>query len=249
MTNINNVAAIVLAAGKGTRMHAKNKNKVAFKLNGQPMITHAVENLHKAGVDQVIVVVGFQAESVREALGNTVTYVEQAEQLGTGHAIRVALPALNGGVDTVLSVYGDDSAFYPPELYESMAEKRRQLGVDLLFLTVKKDDPTGLGRIVRDTAGKVLRIVEEKNATESEKAIKEINTGFYCFSRVFLEKYIDEIQKNSVTGEYYLTDMVEIALHAGCQVEALCLSDSSVWQGVNNRSDFARAQKKAHEQT
>ena len=245
--DLSHTAAIVLAAGKGTRMKAKHKNKVAFKLNGQPMVAHTVDHLREARVGQIVAVIGFQGESVRAALDGGVAYVEQSEQLGTGHAIRVALPSLQKGVDTILSVYGDDSAFYPPALYQEVVEKQQSSGADLLFLTVKKDDPTGLGRIVRDSAGKVLRIVEEKNANDEEKKIQEINTGFYCFKRSFLEKYIVEIQKNPISGEYYLTDMVEIALRAGCKVEALCLPDSSVWHGVNNRSDFAKAQKKAHE--
>lgn len=244
MTDLTNTAAIILAAGKGTRIQAKNKNKVAFRLNGKSMIAYTVEHLRAAGIHQIYAVVGFQADSVRQVLGDQVEYVEQAEQLGTGHAVKSALPYLPADVRTVLSVYGDDSAFYPPSLYQEMITKRALHGCEILFLTVRKDDPTGLGRIVRDGEGRIVKIVEEKNASESEKKIQEINTGFYCFDRRFLEQYIDSLEKNSVTGEYYLTDMVEIALRNGKQVEALFVTDGSIWHGVNTREDLAKAKLK-----
>ena len=243
-SNLDHVAAVVLAAGKGSRMHAKTKNKVAFKIAGKPMIAHAVNHLRQSGITKIIAVVGFQADSVKKALGNKVIYATQPQQLGTGDAIKIALPLITPGVKTVLAVYGDDSAFYPPELFIEMVTKKQELGCDLLFLTIHKDDPTGLGRIVRDSRGKVARIVEEKNATGQEKKIQEINTGFYCFDRSFLFNYINEIAANPLTGEYYLTDMVEIALKHGKKVEALFIADDSIWHGVNNRSDFAHAQAK-----
>lgn len=240
-----NTAAIVLAAGRGTRMKAKTKNKVAFSLQGKPMITHTVDHLVEAGVAQIIAVVGFAAESVKIALGDRVDYATQNEPLGTGDALKAALPSLEPKIDTVLTVYGDDSAFYPVSLYHEMVAELKTKECDLLFLTIHKDDPTGLGRIVRNSIGEVERIVEEKNATDTEKKIQEINTGFYCFKRDFLEKYIGDIQKNPLTGEYYATDMVEIALRNNKKVCAYFRPDSSIWHGVNNRSDWARAQKKA----
>ncbi len=243
--NLNNTAAIVLAAGRGTRMKAKTKNKVAFSLHGKPMVAHTVDHLTLAGVAQIIAVVGFAKESVKAALGERVDYATQSEPLGTGHALKAAIPTLNSNIDTVLTVYGDDSAFYPVSLYHEMVEELKLKNCDLLFLTIHKDDPTGLGRIVRSQSGGIERIVEEKNATDEERKIKEINTGFYCFNRSFLEKYIDQIQKNPLTGEYYATDMVEIALRNNKKVCAYFRPDSSIWHGVNNRSDWARAQKKA----
>lgn len=245
MTNqFTQTTAIILAAGRGSRMKAKTKNKVAFKLNGQPMITHTVDHLRQAGITSIIAVVGYQSDSVRSALGDQVSYAVQAEQLGTGDAIASALPLIPPDCQTVLAVSGDDSAFYPPPLYADMVAKKTALGCDLLFLTIHKDDPTGLGRIVRDERGNILRIVEEKNATDAERKIQEINTGFYCFDRDFLTSYIDQIAKNPVSGEYYLTDMVEIALKHNKKVEAFFVKDDSIWHGVNNRSDFARAQVK-----
>lgn len=242
--NLNQTAAIILAAGKGTRMKAKNKNKVAFKLHGKPMICHTVEHLKAAGVGQIVTVVGFAADSVRTALGDTVDYAIQEVPEGTGDALRVAMPKLNSQVNTVLMVSGDDSAFYPPSLYQELITEMQLCQSDLIFLTIHKDDPTGLGRIVRDANGEVVRIVEEKNATETERKIQEINTGFYCFRRDFLEQYLGEIQKNSVSGEYYATDLVEIALRHGKKVTAYYREDGSIWHGVNNRHDWAQAQRK-----
>lgn len=243
--NLTHTAAIVLAAGRGTRMKAKTKNKVAFNLHGKPMVAHTVDHLLEAGVAQIVAVVGFAAESVRAALGDRVEYATQSEPLGTGDALKSAIPNLNSSIQTVLTVYGDDSAFYPVSLYSEMVSELETKKCDLLFLTIHKDDPTGLGRIVRNKLGEVERIVEEKNATEKEKKIQEINTGFYCFRCDFLKKYIGEIKKNPLTGEYYATDMVEIALSNGKKVCAYFRPDSSIWHGVNNRSDWARAQKKA----
>lgn len=244
ISDLHHTAAIILAAGRGSRMKAKHKNKVTFKVGGEPMITHTVKHLHDAGVGQIIAVVGYQAESVREALGDQVEYAVQTTQLGTGDALKAGLPVLSPEITSVLAMYGDDSAFYPPELFQNMVAKQAALGCDLLFLTIHKDDPTGLGRIVRDSQGKVVKIVEEKNASETEKQIQEINTGFYCFDKQFLLSYIDRIKSNPVSGEYYLTDLVEIALSAGKSVEAYFVADDSIWHGVNNRSDFIKAQKK-----
>ena len=242
--DLHHTAAVVLAAGRGTRMHAKSKNKVAFKLNGSPMIAHTVDHLTQAGITEIIAVVGFQEHSVRAALGDSVVYALQKDQRGTGDAVQAALPLITLEVVTVLAVYGDDSAFYPPALFKEMIQKQQSLGCDLLFLTIHKDDPTGLGRIVRDKAGKILRIIEEKNASQEEKKIHEINTGFYCFDRAFLETYLGQIKPNPLTGEYYLTDMIEIALKNGKKVEALFVTDDSIWHGINNRADFAKAKTK-----
>jgi bifunctional UDP-N-acetylglucosamine pyrophosphorylase/glucosamine-1-phosphate N-acetyltransferase len=243
-SNLTHTAAIILAAGRGSRMKAKSKNKVAFKINGRSMVGYTVDHLLEAGIKDITAVVGFQADSVRSALKDQVAYVIQEEQLGTGDAIKTAVSSIGSNIETVLTVYGDDSAFYPASLFQEMVAKKETEHCDLLFLTIHKEDPTGLGRIVRDATGKISRIVEEKNATEEERQIKEINTGFYCFDKEFLVDHIGDIQKNPLSGEYYLTDMVEIALKNGKKVEAFLVEDDSIWHGVNNRLDLAKAQKK-----
>lgn len=238
------VGAVILAAGRGTRMNATLKNKVAYHLNGQPMIAHTVANLRQAGITEITVVVGFKANSVRLALGDSVKYAEQLELLGTGDALKTALPTLSPDITTVLSVYGDDSAFYPPALYREFIQKKISTFADILVLTIDKADPTGLGRIVRDSTGKIVRIVEEKNATQKEKKITEINTGFYCFDRDFLTNHIDLIKKNPVNQEYYLTDLIEIAQNNGKKVEAHLVKDASIWHGINTRDEYNKARVK-----
>lgn len=241
------IAAIVLAAGRGTRINARTKNKVALGLNGRPMVRVTVDNLRKIDIDQIIAVVGFQSESVKEALGDSVDYATQDPPLGTGDAVREGLNVLYDDIDVVLSVYGDDSAFYTPDLYRQILEKRQDSEADILFLTITKDNPTGLGRIVRDEEGHVLKIVEEKNANEIERKIKEINTGLYCFDRKFLESNINKIQKNEISGEFYLTDLVEIGLRDGFKVDTLHLTDDSIWHGVNTREELRAARAKFQE--
>lgn len=245
---LKNTAAVILAAGKGTRMQAKHKNKVAYTLNGKPMIAHTVDHLRQVGISQIVVVIGFQADSVKRALGSQVDYVKQKQQLGTGHALKTAIPAIRKHIQTVLSVYGDDSAFYPPELYQKLVRKQQATKADVLVLTIHKDDPAGLGRIVRDQAGQIKSIVEEKNATAKQKKIQEINTGFYCFNRQFLANHLDKLTLNPVSQEYYATDLVEIALLSGGKVETYYLEDSSVWHGVNTLADYQEALAKYRDQ-
>lgn len=241
---LKNTAAVILAAGRGKRMGANHKNKVAYQLNGRPMIAHTVDNLHTAGLGQIIVVVGYQADSVKKALGSSVEYVVQKEQLGTGDALKTALSALKPGITTVLSVYGDDSAFYPPALYQELAAEQALTQADILVLTIHKDNPADLGRIVRDQEGRLVKIVEEKNANEEEKQIKEINTGFYCFNRQFLDTHINLIKLDPVKAEYLATDLVEIALSAGKKVTAHFVPDEGIWHGVNTKADYLEARNK-----
>src|SRR5688500_8039490 len=138
-SNTAHSSAIILAAGRGSRMKAKSKNKVAFKLHGEPMISHTVKHLNQAGITNIVAVVGFQSESVKQALGERVSYITQVEQMGTGDAIKTAVPLVHSDTQTVLTVYGDDSAFYPPELFTQMIDRKVETKADVLFLTIHKD--------------------------------------------------------------------------------------------------------------
>jgi len=246
-TPLTQVGAVILAAGKGTRMAATDKNKVVYPLDGRPLVVHTLTHLKEAGINHLYAVVGFQADSVRAALGDQVTYILQREQLGTGHALQTAFPALSSTLTTVLSVYGDDSAFYPAWLYRRLAEEREKTGVDILVLTAHHPAPNGLGRIVRDAQGKIVRIVEQKNATPAEKKIQEINTGFYCFSYSFLARHLDKLIQNPLSGEYYATDLVEIALAHHGEVATYLLPDQRFWHGVNTPAEYAQAHQKISE--
>lgn len=239
-----NTAAIVLAAGKGTRINATTRNKVTLTLDGKPMIAHTLDNLKRSGIGQVVVVVGYLADSVKESLGPDLDYAVQDPPRGTGDAVRVGLPHLKPNINNVIVVYGDDSAFYPPELYKKLEMKISAKNADMIVVTLIKDNPTGLGRIVRDDSGNIARIVEEKVATVQEKKIKEINTAMSCSNRILLDNLIGKIQENPVSKEFYFTDIVELAIKNGYTVKPHVLEDESYWQGVNTREELKLARNK-----
>lgn len=237
-----NVAAVVLAAGEGTRIKARKKNKVAYKLAGKPMISYPVETLTKVGVETIVVVVKFAKESVKAALrGFRVMFAEQGEKKGTAPALESALEKIPDNIQDLIVVYGDDSAFYPPELFQFLLDDHHQHLADVTLLSIKVDNPAGLGRILRDSSGKPTGIVEEKVATEEQKQINEVNTGCYCFKLDFIKNRLGDIQINPVSSEYYLTDIVEVALRQGNKVHVCPYPDSSIWHGVNDRSQWAKA--------
>jgi len=242
------IAAIVLAAGKGTRINAENKNKVMFRLNGKPMIGYTVENLKAAGFEKIVVVVGFAKESVINYLGDGFIWAEQKKRLGTAHALKCALPKIPKGVKNVFVCYSDDTAFYPPSVFNSLISFHLENKNDLTLLTVKKNDPTGLGRIIRNGKGKIKKIVEEKDANEQEKKIKEINTGCYCFKLGFVKKYLPKIKKNPAKGEYYLTDIVGLGIKGEKKVTAVQIAKGDYFQGVNTREQLRRAEKRMKKQ-
>lgn len=238
-------AAVILAAGEGTRIKARRKNKVAYKLAGKPMIKYTVETLKKAGVEEIMVVVKFAEKSVRDALsGERVIYARQKDKKGTAPALESGLEAVAGGVQNILVMYGDDSAFYPVELFQFILTEHQKYESDATLLSIKVDNPKGLGRILRGDNGEALGIVEEKVATDEQKEIKEINTGCYCFRRDFIEKRIGEIEINPISQEYYLTDIVEVALRHKDKVHVCLYPDNLIWHGVNDRSQWAKAIRK-----
>lgn len=236
------IGGVILAAGKGTRMNSTTTNKVALPLAGKPMIVHSLDLLERLSVDPVVIVVGFAKESVMSVIDRDVIYAEQLERLGTAHAVETALQKVPIGVENILIIQGDDSAFYKEEALRQMIDKHLESKNALTFLTVELENPTGLGRVIRDENGKIKKIVEEKNATEEEKKIKEINPACYVFNVKFLEKYIPLVEKNPVTGEYYLVSLIEIAIENNEQIEAV-KGGFMAWRGVNTPSELAEAEK------
>ena len=242
INHMEKVAAIILAAGKGKRMKAKGINKVVFPLGNKQMILHAVDLLNSLSIRPIVVVVGFAKESVMNVLGNCVIYAEQKKRLGTAHAVSCALKKLPINVEIVLVLNGDDSAFYKKETIEKLIEVQNKSGAVITFLTIELDNPIGLGRVVRDKSQKVLAIVEDKDASIDYKKIKEINPGCYMFTLDFLRKYIKTIKKSKITGEYYLTSLIDVAIKNNEKIETV-RGGKLKWRGINTKEELEAAEK------
>ena len=237
---MSNVAAIILAAGKGTRFQSGTVNKVTLSLAGKPIISYSIELLEKLGIDAIFVVVGFAKESIQETLsGHAVTFVEQREQKGTADALRCALPSIPSSISDVVVLNGDD-LFQKAETIAGCIEKHKTSGAAVTCATVFLENPQGLGRIVRDTNGKIQAIVEEKDASREELAIKEVNGACYLFSSAFLKEYLPKLAKSQVTGEYYLTDLIKLAITNSEKVETVAIEGK--WKGINTPQDLREAQ-------
>ena len=242
---INDLAAIILAAGKGVRLNCKTINKVAFNIGNKPMVSYIVNTLKTAGIKKTVCVIGFASQSVKNVLRQSVEYGFQKRRLGTARAALCGLKKIDSSIKHVLVLNGDDSAFYSAELIKKMYEIQSKRRPAITILTVKLDNPYGLGRIIRDKkTGYVIRVVEEKNANEEEKQVKEINTACYIFNRDFLEKYLPKIKKNPISKEYYLTDLIELAVKNGFLIQALLWPDNKIFQGVNSPDQLKAAQKR-----
>lgn len=234
------IQSIVLAAGMGTRMRSK-KPKVLHEICGVAMIDHALSAVADIATESPVVVVGHHAEAVEAHIGDRATCVLQAEQLGTAHAVAQASSALEAGKSLVVITYGDMPLLTRASLAELVKTQRANTG-PVSMLTVVADDPRGFGRIVRDASGNVERIVEEAQATEPELAIKELNVGSYCVEGEWLWDALKKIEP-SPKGEYYLTDIVELAVKEGKEVKAVVIDDMNETIGVNNRTHLAEAEK------
>ena len=229
----NDMMAIVMAAGKGTRMKSKN-SKLVQKIYGKEIVKRAVENAQKAGVHNIVAVVGYMKEQVMGVLGDTVKYAVQEEMLGTGHAVMQAAKYLEGKKGKVLVLNGD-VPILRPETLNKLLNKSIENKECATLLTAIYDNPTGYGRIVRDEGGNIQAIVEEKDTTDEQKEIKEINAGIYCFDIESLLEAIKEIKPNNAQGEYYLTDVIKIMNSKGLKTGAVIVEDNTEILGVNDR--------------
>lgn len=229
-------SAIILAAGKGTRMKS-SLNKVMHPVGNKPMIGHIVSNLKKAGVDKIVVVVGHGAESVKDYLKDSVSYALQEPQLGTGHAVMQAASLEGIGGDTLV-LNGDGPLIQPESILSAFEANQNN---SMIVLTSCLEAGLHYGRIVRDQDGNVTKIVEAKDCTEEELKICEINTGLFCFKNDLLFKSLKEIKNENVQNEYYLTDLVEIFNKHGNKVNAMVVKDREETMGINDRVDLAKA--------
>lgn len=237
------VAAVILAAGKGTRMKSATV-KVLHPAAGRPMIAWPVEAARQAGASPVVLVVGHQANAVSGVFRgeDDISCVMQEEQLGTGHAVACAKDTLRGFPGTVLILCGDTPLLKAETLRELISFHRENQAV-LTVLTARMDDPHGYGRVVRDGAGRVTAIVEQKDASPEQRAITEINSGIYCMEAGFLFGNIDSIGSNNAQNEFYLTDLISIAASRGLPCLARCIGDADEIMGVNDRAQLAEASR------
>ena len=235
-------ACLILAAGQGTRMKS-DLAKVLHQILGKPLVRYVVESARRAGLERIIVVVGHQAEQVKQALAGTgVEFALQAEQKGTGHAVMVAEP-LVGPVDGDLLVLYGDVPLIRPATIKSLLQRHRDEGNACTMLTTVIDDPGAYGRVVRDAQGRVVRIVESKDATPEEKAIKEINPAIYCFDNAALQRALKGIKPNNQQGEYYLTDVIAIFAAQRLPVAAMVVDDSREVLGINTPEELAGCER------
>lgn len=235
------IAAVILAAGKGERMNSKKINKVVIPLGNKHMIVHTVDRLRELLVNPIIVVVGFAKESVMKVLKGKVIFAEQKKRLGTAHALMCALKKLPPHVQTVLVLYGDDSAFCTNDIIKKLIKAHWEENAALSFLTIVVDNPVGLGRIIRDK-GSVVGIVEEKDATQAQRKITEINPAFYIFEVSFLKKYLGKVEKSPVSGEYYLTSLIDVAIKNYEKIEVV-QGGKIAWRGINTPEELKEAER------
>ena len=238
---MSDLVTVILAAGKGTRMKSVLP-KVLHQAAGKPMVQHVIDAARLAGARRNIVVVGFGAELVRSALGGKVEIVVQAEQLGTGHAVRMAEPLLKAEHGTVMVLCGD-TPLLTGALLSRLYEAHKKARAKATVLTAIMPDATGYGRVIRSATGAVEKIVEDKDATDEERKVQEVNSGIYCFAADALFSALAEVNCDNAQGEYYLPDVLSILREKGEKIWAVAAEDYEETLGVNSRVQLSAAEK------
>lgn len=237
------IQVIILAAGKGSRMKSQLP-KVLHKLAGKPLVQHVVDSCRSMGADHCHLVVGHGAEQVKSTVvGNNIklSFVEQTEQLGTGHAVKMSLDGLEDDTATLI-LYGDVPLTHHDTLSQ-LVDIHNNDPSGVALMTCFLDDPTGYGRITRDQQGNVTGIVEHKDASEEQKEINEINTGILCCNSSQLKQWINNLNNNNAQGEYYLTDIIAMAVNDGNQVTTAQPVDLYEVEGINTLTQLAELER------
>ncbi|MFM9281707.1 bifunctional UDP-N-acetylglucosamine diphosphorylase/glucosamine-1-phosphate N-acetyltransferase GlmU [Paenibacillus jiagnxiensis] len=233
--------AVILAAGQGKRMKSK-LYKVLHPVCGKPMVGHVSDTIRQVGVSRSIAVVGHGAEAVKAYLGDAAEYVLQTEQLGTGHAVKMAKELLAQENGTTIVICGD-TPLVTAETLESLIRLHEERGAAATILTAHLDQPQGYGRVIRDASGSVTKIVEQKDCSPEEDRVQEINTGTYCFDNAKLFSALDRITNQNAQQEYYLTDVIGIMRGDGDNIEAYMTNDPAESIGVNDRVALSEAER------
>lgn len=232
------LSAVILAAGKGTRMYS-DLPKVLHPVAGKPMVKHVIDTAHQLGAENIHLIYGHGGELMRERLSNeSVNWVLQTEQLGTAHAVQQAAPFFKDD-ENIVVLYGDAPLITKETLANLIAAKPEN---GIALLTVKLDNPTGYGRIIREN-GNVVAIVEQKDANAEQLAIQEVNTGVMVSDGASFKKWLARVGNQNAQGEYYLTDLIALANQDGCQVVAVQASDVMEVEGANNRLQLAALER------
>ena len=240
-------AGVILAAGKGTRMNeglASPIPKVMFELNGKPIIYWAVKLLQDAGIERIALVVGYKQELIRDYFKDKVEYAFQAEQLGTGHAVAQAKYLLGGQSDAVIVFYGDHALWKPETVRNLMAMYEREKPA-VAILSVIFDNPEfwAFGRIEKDAQDNIMGIVEQKDCNPGQLKITECNPGFYIFDAKWLWENIDSLENQNAQKEFYLTDMIGMAISQGKKVVTMPVSDHLEAPGINTQEQLKEAEE------
>lgn len=237
------VKAVILAAGKGTRMKS-DLPKVIHKALGKPMVQYSIDAARKAGaaLEDICLVVGHKADMVKDVVGKDVTYVLQEEQLGTGHAVKCAGDFI--GTDGLTMVLCGDTPLITGKTLKTLVDTHIAEHNAITVLTAQVDNPTGYGRIIKDEKGNFVKIVEQKDASEEEQKVNEINSGMYLFDSAVLSKALSKLNNNNAQGEYYLTDTIEIVKNEGLgRVATVVVGDEDEIKGVNSQEQLKEAEE------
>ncbi|MFA5879978.1 MAG: sugar phosphate nucleotidyltransferase [Candidatus Margulisiibacteriota bacterium] len=238
-----NLKAIILAAGKGTRMKSEFL-KVLHEIAGKPIINYVIDTVKNVGIEEIILVVGHQAELVKKITDYTpLTYALQEEQLGTGHAVMQTEPYLTFNRDEEVIILAGDCPLISKETLTNLIATHKESNAQATVLTTIMEEPGSYGRILRGKMGTITGIKEAKDCTPEEYQIKEINTGIYCFKSNFLFEALKKITNNNVQNEYYLTDVIHILKAKGDAVAAYCTNNANEALGINTRMDIAEINK------
>lgn len=235
-----NFKAIILAAGKGTRMKS-SLPKVVHKVCGKEMVNHVINVSKKSGVSEIVTILGHESEVVKGVLPEGTNIAMQTEQLGTGHAVMMAKEYISEN-DTIVVLCGD-TPLVNSDTLENLFKYHLDNGYHATVLTTKVDNPTGYGRVIRDENQDLLKIVEQKDANNEEKLVNEINSGIYCFNGKSLKEALSKINNNNAQGEYYLTDTIEIMRSNALKVGAFNGATIEELMGVNSRVELAKAEE------
>ncbi len=244
-SKLNNAGAVVLAAGKGTRLNCVDKPKVMCEIGGQPIASYIVATLKKCGFtpENIYLVVGFHQEKIREYFGDQVSYVTQEELKGTAHAAFTGMKQLAKNIDTVLVLNGDDSAFYSDETIVDFIRQHKENKAVVSVLSAEMENPVSLGRIVRHDDGRI-EIIEKEYLTEEQKKLKEISTGTFCFDRNWFESIFPSMPPLRKLGEYGLPTALAMAIAEDKKVQVIKLKNSREWFGVNTPEELAEADRR-----